>query len=376
MSSYSNTNELPKNENRSKWMIGCGIGATLILCVMIFLVVGGLVGLQKFFGDEPADLQVEVLPQPSNPMEGDDFIISVILSNVGTRNITITEIHLPDEIAGLAIVKNVVPQNMLVQNDDNPSQYMLNLQIPPNGQQTVTFSFEAIKVGEISGDLTVYVGETHTTSVVEIDIMPRLSSADDTEGQTPVPPEEEFDPEGEVVLFDPFNDDTNNWEVGEFEGAIIDITGGQMVMEVIIDNMWAYSIMLDTIYENVNLTVDVEVIAPAQDANFGLICGFQDEGNFAALEIKPDGYYSIWVFDQNRYKVLVDWTYSELISTSGPYAIGAYCGLDRLALSVDDVVLVETVPPNFRIGKVGVIAGTYSDYPLTIGFDNFTVLGP
>ena len=192
----------------------------------------------------------------------------------------------------------------------------------------------------------------------------------------PPPPPTETPMAQEIILFDEFNDDTNHWEVGEFEGALIDITGGQMVMEVITDNMWGYSIMLDTIYESVTLAVDVEVIAPAKDANFGLICGFQDEGNFAALEIKPDGYYSIWVFDQNRYKVLVDWTYSELISNSGPYAIGAYCGLDRLALSVDDVLLVESVPPNSRIGKVGVIAGTYFYYPLTIGFDNFTVLRP
>jgi hypothetical protein len=376
MSSYSNTNEPPKKENRSKWMIGCGIGAIIILCVVIFLVVGGLVGLQKFFGSETADLNVEVLPQPSNPMEGDDFKISVILSNVGTRNITITEIHLPDVLAGLAIVKDVVPQNMLVQKEDNPNQYVLNLLIAPNGQQTIDFFFVATQAGDISNNVTVFVGKKSTTSAVEIDILPKLFSIDDPDDQLPVSPVEEFGLEGQVILLDEFNDDTNHWEVGEFEGAIIDITGGQMVMEVIIDNMWAYSIMLDTIYENVNLAVDVEVIAPAQDANFGLICGFQDEGNFAALEIKPDGYYSIWVFDQNRYKVLVDWTYSELISTSGPYAIGAYCGLDRLALSVDDVVLVETVPPNFRIGKVGVIAGTYSDYPLTIGFDNFTVLGP
>lgn len=376
MASYSNTNQPPKNENRSKWMIGCGVGAIIILCVVMFLVVGGLVGIQKFLGNESAGLNVEVLPPPSPPLEGDDFSISVTLSNVGTRNITISEVHLPNELSGLAVIKEVLPPDKLVQKDDNANHYVLNFLIAPNGQQTIDFFFEATQAGEISGNVTVYVGEKSTTSTVEIDILPKLSSIDDSDDQLPVSPVEDYDLEGQVILFEEFNDDTDNWEVGEFDGATVEISSGQMVVDVFTDNLWGYSIMLDNLYDSVNLVVDIEVIKPVQDGNFGFMCGFQDEGNFTALEIKPDGYYSIWAFNQNRYRVLVDWTFSEVITSRSVYSIGAYCGPDRLALSVDDVVLVETIPLDYHVGKVGLIAGTYFDYPFTVGFDNFTVMRP
>ena len=357
-------------------MIGCGVGTIIIMCVVIFLVVGGLVGLQKFFGGEPVGLTVEVLPPPSPPMAGDDFSIAVTLSNVGTRNITINEIHLPNEIADLAFVKDINPSGMLSKTDNNPNHYRLNLLIAPKGQQTIDFFFEAPQAGEISGHVTVYVGEKSTTSAVEIDILPKFSSSDDSDDQMTVSPVEDYDLEGQVILFEEFNNDTDSWEVGEFDGATVEISSGQMVVDVFTDNLWGYSIMLDNLYDRVNLAVDIEVINPAQDGNFGFMCGFQDEGNFTALEIKPDGYYSIWAFDQNRYRVFVDWTPSEVITSRSVYSIGAYCGPDRLALTVDDVVLVETIPLDYHVGKVGLIAGTYFDYPFTIGFDNFMVMRP
>jgi hypothetical protein len=180
----------------------------------------------------------------------------------------------------------------------------------------------------------------------------------------------------QVILFDEFNDNTKNWEVGEFEGANVDITNGQMIIDVLTDNLWAYSILLDNIYDSVHLVVDVEVIDPAEDCNFGIICGFQDEGNFSALEIDPNGYYSIWGFDQNQYRKFIDWTYSELITRSGIYALSAYCGANRLALLVDDALIVETALPNYHSGKVGVIAGTSFSYPFKTAFDNFKILSP
>jgi hypothetical protein len=188
--------------------------------------------------------------------------------------------------------------------------------------------------------------------------------------------QEEYEPEGDVILLDEFNDNANNWEVGEFEGANIDITTGMLVMDVFTDNLWAFSAMQDDLYESVILVVDIGLLYPAQDGDFGFICNYQDDSNFVALEISADGYYSIWGYDQNNYTVLVDWTYSEVITSSDVYTLGAYCGPDRLALAVDEVLLVEAVPFNYRNGKVGLITGTYKNFPFTVGFDNFMILRP
>jgi hypothetical protein len=376
MSTNPNKNNTPKNTSRSWWIIGCSLGVVLALCLGVFLVLGSLSGIQRVFGGRSENLNVELIKPTSPVIVESNFSLFVTLSNMGTQNITVSEIRLPEELAELATLINVSPPNTLSKKDGNPGHYSLNLLIAPEGQQTLEFSFKAIQAGEIRGDIIVYIGKKSTISALEINVSPKPISMEATEEQTPVLPDENIEINVEEILVDEFNDDTNNWEVGEFEGANIDITNGKMVMDVFTDNLWAYSIMLENIYGSVNLSVNVEIVNPSKGGNIGLICGFQDENNFSAVEIKPDGYYSIWVFDQNRYIVLVDWTFSEAITSKEVYSIGADCTSDKLSLLVDDIVLVSAVPPNYLGGKVGLIAGTELNYPLTVGFDNFTVIEP
>jgi S1-C subfamily serine protease len=186
---------------------------------------------------------------------------------------------------------------------------------------------------------------------------------------------EEYEPEGELILFDEFNNNANNWSLGELQDAYVDIYQGQLTIDINTDNYLVYSTLPD-VYANGGLGVDISVINPAFDGDFGFICSYQDDNNFIGLEISEDGFYTIWAYENDQYISLVDWTYTDQIPTQGPYALVAYCGSDLIALGVNDILLAETVYDNYQPGMVGLVAGTFENPSISVGFDNFLIIQP
>jgi hypothetical protein len=47
-------------------------------------------------------------------------------------------------------------------------------------------------------------------------------------------------------------------------------------------------------YDALMAEADVRVVNSVGDADYGFICGLQDDQHFTALEISEDGYFTIW----------------------------------------------------------------------------------
>ncbi len=629
MSDYQFPTEKPKKKGR--WMIGCGVGVLITICIVVFFAVGGLAGIVALFGGDPEGLRVDVETPSSQLVVGDSFDIVLTLTNEGSKNIEVGEVQLPNDLLDIAIVTGISSPNAEQGLDYGESTgFDFSLLIAPSGSQTVTFSFEAIKSGDITGDISVGVGTKSSRSTVRVVISPSGGQAtnggNDSEvlgevipyqsvvqiiaivdlngnqvqgwtgsgtiisndgliltnahvvlsdryyqvvdlvvsitteqdrppepmfyadvlqadaaldlavikirsdlnggpanfsslGIPPVPlgdsnalqlgdplviigypgiggetitltrgevsgftaespygnrafiktsatiaggnsgglaatpqgaiigvptqvgsgdiedmivdcrpladtnrdgyiddkdncvptggfinalrpvqlalplieaaqagqvaieeqsggaSQEEYDPEGDTVLSDSFNDNANNWNLGSSDQGTVDILSGQLVIDVMVENYLIWSDLPDTYTAQV-MVVDAGVIDPAGDGDFGFICGLQDVQNFTALEISEDGYYTIYKYENDEFVSLVDWTYSDLIAAGGPFTMAAYCGPDRLALAVNDTLLAETVDPNYSPGRIGLLAGCYETPGLTIGFDNFLLLNP
>ncbi len=186
---------------------------------------------------------------------------------------------------------------------------------------------------------------------------------------------EDFESEGNVILSEEFNDNTNQWALYADESGTIDIQNGQMVFEINAERLIYWS-TLPGQYDDLILATEPQILNSTGDSDFGFVCGYQDANNFTALEISEDGYFSIWKYENDDYIVLVEWTYDDTIAAGGPYTLAAYCGPDRLALAVNDTLLTETVDPNYRPGSVGLISGCWDTPNLRIGFENFYILQP
>jgi S1-C subfamily serine protease len=193
----------------------------------------------------------------------------------------------------------------------------------------------------------------------------------------PPPIEEEIEPGVDIILEDEFEDNTNGWHLEEYIEANVTLDRGQLLMDIFEENIYAFSELQNTsFYESVILGTYINILNSVGDADFGLICGYQDEGNFTALEISEDGFYTIWALVNNRFTTLVEWAESDIIPDTGPYILTAYCGEDLLYLGVNGTKLVESYNPDYRGGNVGLIAGTYQNPNFSIGFENFLILRP
>lgn len=187
--------------------------------------------------------------------------------------------------------------------------------------------------------------------------------------------QEEYEPGGEAILEDDFNDNAYGWSLADFSEGRSMITGGQLVVEVDIENYLVWTRLPET-YDSIVLVTSGQVQRAVGDGDFGFICGYQDSDNFSVLEISEDGYYIIYTYVENEYISLLEWTYSDVVAAGGPFTLAAYCGPDRLALALNDTVLGEATNPDYRAGQVGLIVGSYENPGISVAFDDFYILEP
>jgi hypothetical protein len=121
---------------------------------------------------------------------------------------------------------------------------------------------------------------------------------------------------------------------------------------------------------------DVRVANSVGDADYGFICGLQDDQHFTALEISEDGYFTIWKQLGDDYITLIEWTYSEQLAGSGPYRLAAQCSREKLLLAVDGILLGEVQDPDYSPGSFGLIAGTFETGGFKVAFDNLIIMIP
>ncbi|MFZ3069608.1 MAG: serine protease [Anaerolineaceae bacterium] len=180
---------------------------------------------------------------------------------------------------------------------------------------------------------------------------------------------------GQVVFEDDFSDPLSGWSTAYTAYGITAYENGELAVAVLEPDYLVWS-EIDYSYAEIVLTVDARVIESVGDADFGFVCGLQDNAHFTVLEISEDGYYSFWKQDGDVYTSLIDWTYADEIAGGGPFTLSAYCGREGLGLAVNDALLDEFQDPDFVPGTVGLLAGTFSTSGFKVGFDNFELMLP
>lgn len=180
---------------------------------------------------------------------------------------------------------------------------------------------------------------------------------------------------GEVVFEDDFSDADSGWLRNSDEDGRRAYENGEYTIEVISPMYWYWSDQYFP-YDALMAEADVRVLKSVGDADYGFICGLQDDQNFTALEISEDGYFTIWKQVGDDYITLIDWTYSEQLAGSGPYRLGVQCSREKLLLAVDGILLGEVQDPDYLPGSFGMIAGTFETDGFKVAFDNLIIMIP
>ncbi len=180
---------------------------------------------------------------------------------------------------------------------------------------------------------------------------------------------------GYVIFEDDFSNSGSGWLSTSDEDGKRAYENGEYTIEVTSSMYWYWSDQYFA-YDALMAEADVRVVKSVGDADYGFVCGLQDDQNFTALEISEDGYFTIWKQVEDDFVTLIDWTYSEQLAGSGPYRLAAQCSREKLLLAVDGVLLGEVQDPDFRPGSFGMIAGTFDNGGFKVAFDNLIIMIP
>ena len=184
---------------------------------------------------------------------------------------------------------------------------------------------------------------------------------------------------GELLLEDDFSSNSNLWGIMERAGGDITIEYGGMIFSVYLPNFMFWSVAGGE-YPDTRVVVDAVLVEGPVNDNFGVICRYQDEENFYGFMLSHDGYYGIFKYmDGNMIMTSAEGNlaYSEVIRQGGVVNhIEATCQGSTLSLTVNDTLLAAVEDDTFASGKVGLIAGAYTEPGVSVLFDNFKVYQP
>ncbi len=187
-------------------------------------------------------------------------------------------------------------------------------------------------------------------------------------------------PKGKGALFfqDSFSDPSSGWDrVRQAEG-LTDYDGGKYRIYVNDEDAdyWANPGLNFT---DVEVEVEAKKIGGPDNNNFGVLCRYQNMGNFYFLIISSDGYYGIGKVENGKQRLIEpEQMFPSEVIRKGPQInhIHAICDGPRLALVVNGELVAETEDTTFLEGDVGLIAGSFDEPGVDVTFDNFVVRRP
>ncbi|MBS1248965.1 MAG: hypothetical protein MAG431_00536 [Chloroflexi bacterium] len=183
---------------------------------------------------------------------------------------------------------------------------------------------------------------------------------------------------GIIEFQDDFSDPSSGWDrVNEGKG-ITDYTDDEQYRFLIKQpwvDFWTNPGLDDL--KNVIIEVRATKKGGPDDNDFGVICRYQDKGNFYFFLISSDGFYAIGKM-QNGERTLIkpDQMYPSPHIKKGEETnnLQVKCDGKNLTLSVNKEEIAKTSDDTFIAGgDVGLIAGAFDESGVDILFDNFVV---
>ncbi len=183
-------------------------------------------------------------------------------------------------------------------------------------------------------------------------------------------------PQGkEIVYQDDFSKGSSGWDHGSYDGVFVGYKNSEYTIQIDEEGYYFWGTPGEN-FSDIVLTVDSRIITPVEGGDFGVICRADDEGNFYAMTMTGDGWFSIWKVEEYYSEWLWDWDYTREIPQDGSYSITAACISNELTLAIDDIVVAQVTDYSFTNGDIGLIAGTYEEGGFSVAFDNLVVMYP
>lgn len=173
---------------------------------------------------------------------------------------------------------------------------------------------------------------------------------------------------------------TGTWILESDEVGSSVIVPEQLVIELNAPNLVQYSKLAEPTFSDFTLEVDARLDGGSPTSTYGVIFRMQSPDEFYRFEITGDGMYIVERHDADGTWVrhTEDWLDTVAINKG----IGATNHLrvaadgERIAVSVNDVLLEEVIDGTYSSGNIALDAGTFDGAGASVSFDNLIVLPP
>jgi hypothetical protein len=183
---------------------------------------------------------------------------------------------------------------------------------------------------------------------------------------------------GDVLFQDDFSRPASGWDRDRNRSYRSDYVDGVYRIEILEAETTAWS-NPGLAFGDIRIEVDAGKSAGSDDNAYGVICRYQDPGNYYFFLISSDGFAGIGARREGTAALLTGEAMlpsEAIVLGPGPNHLRADCSGNRLSLFVNGVPVAEIEATDWAQGDVGVIAASFSGPGAVIDFDNFSVVFP
>jgi len=183
---------------------------------------------------------------------------------------------------------------------------------------------------------------------------------------------------GAVLFQDDFSRTLSGWDRHRETAYWVDYQDGAYHMRINATNADAVSNPgLD--FKNVRVQVEAAKVDGPDNNLFGIVCRYQDPGDFYFFAVSSDGYAGIGVSKSGRRHLLSHETLlpsPRILSGNATNVLRADCVGYELTLYVNGSVVSQAQAAEWDEGDVGLMVGSYEQGGVEIAFDNLSVTQP
>jgi hypothetical protein len=185
--------------------------------------------------------------------------------------------------------------------------------------------------------------------------------------------------DADVIFSEDFSRDNGDWDVFSDSNGEVFYEGGWFhLINYTTAPYDTVSIMTGQNFSDFILEVEVKLIDGTDDNWQGVVCRYQDSGNYYVLNISADGYYYVSRFLEYEQLALAEATYSSYVN-QGVGAVNTMyieCIGSSLSLSVNGHMLASVTDNTFSEGEIGLLATSWEGDFSEIAFDNLVITEP
>lgn len=180
------------------------------------------------------------------------------------------------------------------------------------------------------------------------------------------------------ILFDEDFSSGRGWHTEETDLYGFRFTADGYMIYVDIRSAGFWSIR-ELSYDDVRLETEAALLDGPQSGYYGVMCRHQDEDNYYALVVSPDGSYGIIRNLDGEFEFIAEGVEDDggvIQPADSTNRVRGDCIGNTLALYANDTKLLEVQDDLLDEGVVGIVAGTRLQEGIEVEFYRFTILRP